>query len=164
MDCKGAWRDNVFVERLWRTIKCGRVYLQAYEAVSAARSDMDTCIDWYNRERVHSGIDGRTPEQDHWVLLPGLAVAAWNETTGVLRVAYRVDWFVAKRRPPPWTTQLCTYFNPHSVSLSLRVKLFKPAGPLLVKSKVSCSRRFRHWREVTHLSLFTKWTPSTLAR
>ncbi len=45
MDGKGAWRDNVFVERLWRTIQYQRVYLQAYEAVSAARSDLDSCID-----------------------------------------------------------------------------------------------------------------------
>ena len=76
MDGKGAWRDNVFVERLWRTIKYERVYLQAYEAVSAARSDLDTYIDWYNRERVHSRIEDRTPEQAYWALLPELAVAA----------------------------------------------------------------------------------------
>ncbi len=76
MDGKGAWRDNVFVERLWRTIKYERVYLQAYEAVSAARSDLDTYIDWYNRERVHSRIEDRTPEQAYWALLPELAAAA----------------------------------------------------------------------------------------
>lgn len=76
MDGKGAWRDNVFVERLWRTIKYERVYLQAYEAVSVARSDLDTYIDWYNRERVHSRIEERTPEQAYWALLPELAVAA----------------------------------------------------------------------------------------
>lgn len=57
MEGKGAWHDNVFVERLWRTMKYERVYLQAYEAVSAARSDLDTYIDWYNRERVHSRIE-----------------------------------------------------------------------------------------------------------
>ena len=73
---KGAWRDNVFVERLWRTIKYERVYLQAYEAVSAARSDLDAYIDWYNRERVHSRIEDRTPEQAYWALLPELAAAA----------------------------------------------------------------------------------------
>jgi putative transposase len=76
MDGKGAWRDNVFVERLWRTIKYERVYLQAYKAVSAARSDLDTYIDWYNRERAHSRIEDRTPEQAYWALLPELAVAA----------------------------------------------------------------------------------------
>ena len=49
---------------------------KAYEAVSAARSDLDTYIDWYNRERVHSRIEDRTPEQAYWALLPELAVAA----------------------------------------------------------------------------------------
>ena len=76
MDGKGAWRDNVFVERLWRTIKYERVYLRAYDAVSAARTDVALYLDWYNRERVHSRIEDRTPEQAYWALLPKLAMAA----------------------------------------------------------------------------------------
>lgn len=76
MDGKGAWRDNVFVERLWRTIKYERVYLRAYDAVSAARTDVALYLDWYNRERVHSRIEDRTPEQAYWELLPKLAMAA----------------------------------------------------------------------------------------
>ena len=76
MDGKGAWRDNVFVERLWRTIKYERVYLRAYDAVSAARTDVALYLDWYNRERVHSRVEERTPEQAYWALLPKLAMAA----------------------------------------------------------------------------------------
>ena len=76
MDGKGAWRDNVFVERLWRTIKYERVYLRAYDAVSAARTDVAMYLDWYNRERVHSRIEDRTPEQAYWTSLPKLAMAA----------------------------------------------------------------------------------------
>ncbi len=76
MDGKGAWRDNVFVERLWRTIKYERVYLRVYDAVSAARTDVALYLDWYNRERVHSRIEDRTPEQAYWELLPKLAMAA----------------------------------------------------------------------------------------
>ena len=76
MDGKGAWRDNVFVERLWRTIKYERVYLRAYDAVSAARTDVALYLDWYNRELVHSRIEDRTPEQAYWALLPKLAMAA----------------------------------------------------------------------------------------
>ena len=76
MDGKGAWRDNVFVERLWRSIKYERVYLRAYDAVSAVRADLDDHIDWYNRERVHSRIDDRTPEQAYWALLPIMQAAA----------------------------------------------------------------------------------------
>jgi putative transposase len=75
MDGKGVWRKNVFVERLWRTTRYERVYLTAYEAVSAARSDSDTYIDWYNRERVHSRTEDRTSEHAYWALLPELAVA-----------------------------------------------------------------------------------------
>ncbi len=76
MDGKGAWRDNVFVERLWRTIKYKRVYRRVYEAVSAARTDVAMYLDWYNRERVHSNIEDRTPEQAYWASLPKLAMAA----------------------------------------------------------------------------------------
>ena len=76
MDGKGAWRDNVFVERLWRSIKYERVYLRVYDAVSAARTDVALYLDWYNRERVHSRIEDRTPEQAYWALLPKLAMAA----------------------------------------------------------------------------------------
>jgi putative transposase len=76
MDGKGAWRDNVFVERLWRSVKYERVYLRAYGAVSEAKADVATYIDWYNRERVHSSIEDRPPEQAYWELLPEIAQAA----------------------------------------------------------------------------------------
>lgn len=76
MDGKGAWRDNVFVERLWRTIKYERVYLRAYEGVSVARADLEQFIHWYNTERPHSRLDDQTPEHSYWVLLPAMDVAA----------------------------------------------------------------------------------------
>jgi putative transposase len=63
MDGRGAWRDNVFVERVWRSVKYERVYLRAYDSVSAARKDIAEYIDWYNSERGHSSLDGETPEQ-----------------------------------------------------------------------------------------------------
>src|SRR5258705_13050682 len=62
MDGKGAWRDNVFVEPLWRTIKYEEVYLHAYESVSAARTGIERYLDLYNRRRQHSSLDGRTPD------------------------------------------------------------------------------------------------------
>jgi putative transposase len=76
MDGRGAWRDNVFVERLWRTIKYERVYLRAYESVSAARTDIAEYIDWYNRARQHTSLDNRTPDQAYWSLLPNTKMAA----------------------------------------------------------------------------------------
>ena len=61
MDGRGAWRDNVFVERLWRTIKYERVYLRAYDSVNEARTDIAEYIDWYNLKRGHTSVDNRTP-------------------------------------------------------------------------------------------------------
>jgi len=61
MDGKGAWRDNVFVERLWRSVKYEEVYLHAYDSVSAAREGIGRYLDLYNRRRPHSALDGRTP-------------------------------------------------------------------------------------------------------
>lgn len=63
MDGKGAWRDNVFVERLWRTIKYEEVYLKAYEKVPEARQEIGKYIDFYNAKRPHSSLDRKTPDQ-----------------------------------------------------------------------------------------------------
>ena len=76
MDGKGAWRDKVFVERLWRSVKYERVYLRAYGAVSEAKIDVAQYIDWYNCEWVHASIEDRPPEQAYWELLPKIAQAA----------------------------------------------------------------------------------------
>ena len=58
MDGRGCWRDNVFVERLWKSIKYEEVYLHAYETVSAARSGIGRYLDFYNSHRPHSALDG----------------------------------------------------------------------------------------------------------
>ena len=63
MDGKGAWRDNVFVERLWRTIKYEEVYLRAYASVSEARASIDRYLAFYNGRRPHSSLGGQTPDQ-----------------------------------------------------------------------------------------------------
>jgi putative transposase len=76
MDGRGAWRDNVFVERLWRSVKYERVYLKAYDSVSAARTDIADYLQWYNTDRAHSSLDDVTPNQAYLNLLPQLAKAA----------------------------------------------------------------------------------------
>ncbi len=53
MDGKGAWRDNLFVERLWRSVKYEEVYLRAYDSVSAARTSIGRYLDFYNRASEH---------------------------------------------------------------------------------------------------------------
>jgi len=75
MDGKGCWRDNVFVERLWKTIKYEHVYLHAYESVSDARAKLAVYIDFYNSRRPHSSIDRRTPD-DVYFDRPPLRLAA----------------------------------------------------------------------------------------
>jgi putative transposase len=66
MDGKGAWRDNVFVERLWRSVKYEEVYLRAYDSVSHARVSIGCYLDFYNRRRPHSSLDGMTPDQAYY--------------------------------------------------------------------------------------------------
>ena len=76
MDGKGAWRDNVFVERLWRTIKYEEVYLRAYANVPEARTSIGRYIGFYNSRRPHSSLDGKTPDQAYFNLLTPIVAAA----------------------------------------------------------------------------------------
>jgi putative transposase len=66
MDGKGAWRDNVFVERLWRSVKYEKVYLRAYDSVREARNSIGRYLDFYNGRRPHSSLDGSTPDQAYF--------------------------------------------------------------------------------------------------
>ena len=70
MDGKGAWRDNVFVERLWRSIKYEEIYLRAYETVGEARHSIGRYLDFYNGRRPHSSLDDMTPDQAYFTPLP----------------------------------------------------------------------------------------------
>ena len=70
MDGKGAWRDNVFVERLWRSVKYEEVYLRAYDRVSEARASIGRYLNFYNGRRPHSSLDGVTPDQAYFNSLP----------------------------------------------------------------------------------------------
>ena len=76
MDGRGAWRDNVFVERLWRSVKYEHVYKYAYASVSDARAKIANYLDWYNNERPHSSINDQTPDEAYRALLPELKKAA----------------------------------------------------------------------------------------
>ena len=66
MDGKGAWRDNVFVERLWRSVKYEEVYLRAYESVADARASIGRYLNFYNTKRPHSSLGARTPDQAYF--------------------------------------------------------------------------------------------------
>jgi hypothetical protein len=62
MDGKGRWVDNVFVERLWRSVKYEEVYLKAYDGIAAARASLSRHFTFYNTERRHQSLDRRTPD------------------------------------------------------------------------------------------------------
>ena len=70
MDGKGAWRDNVFLERFWRTVKYEEVYLKAYDSVAQARSSIGCYMKFYNSGRPHSSLDRCTPDQAYYASLP----------------------------------------------------------------------------------------------
>ena len=76
MDGKGAWRDKVFVERLWRTTKYEEVYLRAYASVPEARASIGRYPGFYNSRRPHSSLDGKTPDQAYFKPLTPVSVAA----------------------------------------------------------------------------------------
>ena len=75
MDGKGAWRDNVFVERLWKSVKYEEVYLKAYNTVSEAKAGLAKYFEFYNRRRPHSSLDRMTPEQFYFNSLPATQAA-----------------------------------------------------------------------------------------
>jgi putative transposase len=75
MDGRGAWRDNVFVERLWRSVKYEEVYLHAYESVSAAKAGIAKYLAFFNARRPHTSLDRQTPDTVYFKPLP-LAAAA----------------------------------------------------------------------------------------
>lgn len=76
MDGRGSWRDNVFIERFWRSIKYEEIYLHAYDSVSAARRGIDRYIAFYNASRPHSSLDKRTPDEFYFASLPAIEQAA----------------------------------------------------------------------------------------
>ena len=76
MDGRGAWRDNVFVERFWRSVKYERVYLKAYDSVSAARADIAEYIAGFNVNRPHSSLADATPDEFYFSNLPTMDEAA----------------------------------------------------------------------------------------
>jgi len=75
MDGKGAWRDNVFVERLWRSVKHEEVYIRAYESVGEARRSIGRYLEFYNAKRPHSSLDRQTPDTVYFQDMPLSAVA-----------------------------------------------------------------------------------------
>jgi len=70
MDGKGAWRDNLFIERLWKSVKYEEVYLHAYDSVTEARHGLTRYFTFYNSGRPHTALDGQTPDMVYFAPLP----------------------------------------------------------------------------------------------
>lgn len=75
MDGKGRWLDNVFIERLWRSVKYEDVYLKAYSSITEARQGLREYFEFYNLRRRHQSLDRRTPDDVYWSTLPKMQVA-----------------------------------------------------------------------------------------
>jgi len=75
MDGKGSWRDNLFIERLWKSVKYEEVYLHAYDSVTEARHGLTRYFTFYNQGRPHSALDGQTPDMVYFAPLPQLEAA-----------------------------------------------------------------------------------------
>jgi putative transposase len=76
MDGRGRWVDNVYVERLWRSVKYEDIYLRAYGSLAEARLGLAAYFEFYNSRRRHQGLDDRTPDEVYWTTLPKMQVAA----------------------------------------------------------------------------------------
>jgi putative transposase len=72
MDSQGSWRDNIIIERLWKTVKYEEIYLKAHESISHARKELVKFFDRYNARRPHQGLNDRTPDDVYWQTLPNV--------------------------------------------------------------------------------------------
>ncbi len=75
MDGRGCWRDNVIVERLWKSVKYEEVYLHAYDSVSEAKRGLEKYVTFYNQHRPHQALDDKTPDECYFDNLPTLRQA-----------------------------------------------------------------------------------------
>ncbi|MBF0328032.1 MAG: DDE-type integrase/transposase/recombinase, partial [Nitrospirae bacterium] len=76
MDGKGCWKDNVFVERLWRSVKYEDIYLKSYDSIAELRKGLIEYFEFYNGRRRHQGLDDKTPDEVYYGTLPSIKVAA----------------------------------------------------------------------------------------
>ena len=90
MDGRGSWRDNVFVERLWKSIKYEEVFLHAYETVFAAKAGINRYVGFYNNERPHSSLGKKTPNEAYAAfatITTTIALACETTATSLVKLA-----------------------------------------------------------------------------
>jgi len=121
MGWKGCWRDNVFVERIWRSIKYEEVYLRAYESVHQARTSLRRYIEFYNQIRPHSSLKGKTPIrststtcQSHWQ--PNPDRTSTSESVKSVQTNQTTSWFriwVKRRGDTPSKSRIGCPLHPY---------------------------------------------------
>lgn len=110
MDGKGRWVDNVFVERLWRSVKCEEVYLNAYASFAEANRRLAAYFDFSNRIRTHKGLEGMIPDAAYFAVRPMKAAHNARELSFPPRRA--LVCVACAARAPPWkglAAQFITY-------------------------------------------------------
>jgi putative transposase len=100
MDGRGRWLDNVFVERLWRSVKYEDVYLTAYDSIGEARQGLREYFEFYNSRRRHQSLDRRTPDVVYWSMLPQTEVAARTRSLSLIN---RLSPSKETEPPPPFS-------------------------------------------------------------
>ena len=113
---KGCWRDNVFVELLWKSVNYEEVYLHGYDTVSVARQALTKYFDFYNRHRPHSSLDGKTPDSTYFSLSkPPLAAGSSSRTrfTAISRISSSV--FRSNVRPSRFMEYVKLIVGPSSL-------------------------------------------------
>ena len=118
MDGQGRWMDNVFIERLWKSVKYEDVYLKAYSSISEVRKGLTLWFDRYNLRRRHQGLDNRTPDEVYWSTLPTVEGSDVNQGGSPLKT-----YLILSKEPRP--------------SLSI-IHIFQKAGFPPYRPPVSC--------------------------
>ena len=124
MDGRGRWLDNVFIERLWRSVKYEEVYLKGYENIPEARRELAAYFDFYNKRRRHQGLEGRTPDE-------GLLVYTTDGTPSSLTSRSspkKPIWLSNRTRPPLFLLMLERPGPRWTVSVGRRVNGIGPAA------------------------------------
>ena len=111
MDGKGRWLDNVYVERLWRSLKQEEVYRRAYETVAEARKGIADYLRYFNEERPHQGLDNRTPDDVFYKRkpLPKAAIKRWFGLIGQIVVESKCTVTTLFRYNQPDETHVKTH-------------------------------------------------------
>ena len=142
MDGRGCWRDNVFVERLWKSIKYEAVYLHAYETVGAAQQGLERYLTFYNQTRPHRALDGHTPNGVYFDSLPTRRTAASADHR---EAPLKEEHILSKQPGPPLPKKQANGSASISRSRSLMRSLDDTLGIHTISDRPVASRAATCW-------------------